>query len=804
MLSRRTFLIGGAGAAAAGTLAVGWALFRPDHRLESRTAPAGSSDTQIPLNGWVIIGTDNRVTVVMSKAEMGQGIHTGAAMLLAEELDADWTQVRVVQSPIDRIYINRENIVNGLPYRDDDPREHVEFIRDFARRTTRYFGSMVTGGSTSIQDLWMPMREAGASARAMLCTAAANLWGVPVEACVAKAGVVSHATSKRSATFGQLVPLARDLSQPYSPTLKTPAAYVLIGKSPKRIEGKAKLDGSLRFGIDIGPADLPRKTEGGQPVDLLYASVLMCPTLGGGPKSRDVSIKDVKGVHGCFVVDGYNGGTAGVAVIADNPFIAMRALCNLPVEWDHGEAAKLNTADIMQTLERAIDDTSRVTYYEAGDADAALKRGKVLQMRYTVPYLAHGALEPINCTALVDGGHATVWVSTQVPQAARKAVADALGIGVNDVTVHQAYLGGAFGRRLEVDYVAQAAVIAAQMKGRAVQTIWSRPQDMTHDFYRPACVAKFSGSLDAEGNLAAWHAVSASQSVTEQVLPRTYGVPEFLARHMPDGTMAEGGFDIPYECPNVSVAHTRVDLPIPVGYWRSVGHSHQAFFVESFIDEMAAAAGKDPIDFRLALLGKPEHRRHAAVLRALIDFAGWRQPRKWKDRSGTEFARGMAMHVSFDSIVAQVAEVRRETASEGSAGFRVTRVFCVVDCGLAIHPDMVVQQMESGIVFGLSAALQQAVTIRNGQVEQHYFSEVPLIDIETCPEIRTRVMTGTGNLPHGVGEAGTPPIAPAVANAVALLTSKRPYSLPLTAPPALPEAERTQEGDRWCQWCKSL
>ncbi|RZT36617.1 xanthine dehydrogenase family protein molybdopterin-binding subunit [Cupriavidus agavae] len=797
-LSRRTFLIGGAGAAAAGTLAVGWALFRPDRRLDSRTAPA-LPESQIALNGWVLVGTDNRVTIVMSKAEMGQGIHTGAAMLLAEELEADWAQVRVVQSPIDRIYINRENLVNGLPYRDDDPREHVEFVRDFARRTSRYFGSMVTGGSTSIEDLWLPMREAGASARMMLCTAAANLWGVPVDACVAKAGRVAHAPSGRQATFGQLVPLARDLPHPYAPPLKTPGQYTLVGTSPKRLEGKAKLDGSLRFGIDVLPADLPRQSPDSPPTALLYASVLMCPTLGGKAASREVSVQGLAGVHRGFAVDGYNGGTGGVAVIADNPFIAMRALCGLRVDWDHGPAAKLSSADIMQTLERAIEDSSRQTYYEAGDAGAALRRGRARHMRYEVPYLAHGALEPVNCTALVNGGRATVWVSTQVPQAARQAVADALGLGADDVTVHQAYLGGAFGRRLEVDYVAQAAVIAAQMPGKAVQTIWSRPQDMTHDFYRPACVAKFSGALDGDGNLVAWQADSASQSVTAQVLPRTYGVPAFAARLMPDGTMAEGSFDTPYECPNVTVRHTRVDLPIPVGYWRSVGHSHQAFFVESFIDEMATAAGKDPIAFRLALLKRPEHQRHAAVLRALAEFSGWRQPARWKER-GTEFARGMALHESFGSIVGQVAEVRRD----GRGGYRVTRVFCVVDCGLAIHPDMVVQQMESGIVFGLSAVLEQAVTIRNGQVDQHYFSEVPLIDMETCPEIRTRVMASSGPAPHGVGEAGTPPIAPAVANAVAALTGARPYRLPLRQPPALPEAERAWPGDRWCQWSSSL
>ncbi|WP_423193441.1 molybdopterin cofactor-binding domain-containing protein [Cupriavidus sp. H18C2] len=806
MLSRRAFLVGGAGAVGAGALVVGWLVLRPDDRLDARRPPR-VPEPAVPLNGWVAIGTDNAVTIVMCKAEMGQGIHTAAAMLLADELGADWRQVRVVQSPLDTLYINRENLGAGLPYRHDDKRLHAELARDLSRRVSRYFGSMVTGGSTSIRDLWLPMREAGASAREMLCTAAARQWSVPARECVAQAGTVRHVASERSATFGALVTAARDLAHPEHPRLKDAASFTLIGQRIRRIETAPKLDGSLRFGIDVVPAELARDVGATGPLDLRYASVLMCPTLGGKYKGREVKFARPAGVHDCFPVDGYNGGTGGVAVIADNPFIAMRALCDLrvaPDQWDHGPAAQWNSARVRETLVAALDEGSARKYYRAGDADAVIRQtaekgGKVLHMQYEVPYLAHGALEPINCTALVRDGRATVWVSTQVPQAARAAVAGALNLDADDVVIHERFLGGGFGRRLEVDYVAQAAAIAARAPGKAVQTIWSRPQDMAHDFYRPACVSRFSGVLDDKGNLVAWRAASASQSVSGQALARTYGLPRAIARVLPDATMAEGAFDQPYECANVEVSHRRVALPIPVGYWRSVGHSHQAFFVESFLDEMAAAAGKDPIQFRIGLLKSPAHHRHVAVLRRLAELSGWKRPVVWK-QGGQRLARGMALHESFGSIVGQVAEVR----SDPVHGWRVTRVFCVVDCGVAVNPDLVVQQMESGIVFGLSAAMQQAVTIRDGQVQQHYFSEVPLIDMETCPDIVTHVMASPAKVPYGVGEAGTPPIAPAVANAVAALTGQRVYTLPLRPPPALPAGEELWEGDRWCKWCKSL
>lgn len=774
MLTRRTFLLGGA---AAGALVVGWTLLRPEDRLDANLPPPAATD-DARLNGWVVIGTDNRVTIVMSKAEMGQGVHTGAAMLLADELDADWSQVRVEQSAVDPLYINHENLPRSLPYRPDDDGALAHISEYLARRSARLLGSMVTGGSTSIVDLWQPMREAGASARAMLCTAAARRWDVPVEQCQARSGRVFHASSGRSASFGALATEARDLSHPGHPTLKDPKAFTLIGKRLGRIEAASKLDGTARFGIDALPDNL------------LYASVLMCPTLGGTASKFDANkVMHKIGVQGFYPVDAYHGGTGGVAVIAENPFIAMRALCELPVDWDHGPAAGLDSDDVRAALVKALEsgDGGHV-FHRVGDAGAALKRGKVLEMRYEVPYLAHGALEPVNCTVQVDKRKAQVWVSTQVPMAARKVVAGVLGLDADDVEIHQQLLGGAFGRRLEVDFIAQAAAIARHAAPKPVQTIWTRPQDMMHDFYRPACMADYRGALDAEGRLVAWESTSASQSIAEQALPRTFGKPRFLTRLLTDATMAEGAFDQPYACPNMLVRHHRIELPVPVGYWRSVGHSHQAFFVECFLDEMAAAAGKDPFAFRLDLLRQPAHRRHVRVLETLRERAAWRGPAQWKDRNGVAFARGMAMHESFGSVVAQVAEVARD-----GDGFRVARVVCVVDCGRVINPNLVEQQMESGIVFGLSAALQQAITLRNGQVQQHYFSDYPLVDMQTCPAIETYVLDSDAP-PEGVGETATPPIAPAVANALFALTGQRHRKLPLQAAPAIPEGN-----DPWCQ-----
>ncbi len=752
-MKRRTFLLGTAGAA--GALMVGWSLLPPRQRLTTAQALAVRG-AQVALNGWVKVAADNSVTVVMSKSEMGQGIYTGLAMLLAEELDADWAQVRIEQSPVDKIYNNLASVVDGLPFHPDDDGAIKRVAGWLTAKTMREIGVMMTGGSSSIKDLWSPMREAGASARAMLIGAAAEQWKLPPGECRAEAGRVLHASGK-SASFGEMAALAAKQPLPGKVPLKDPARFKLIGQPLRRIETAAKLDGSALFGIDVLPPGM------------LYASVIMCPTLGGKAVRFDgAAAAKLPGVKKVIAVEGYNGGSGGVALIADTPFHAMRALQQVSVEWDHGAGAGISSEDVYRRLAQTLDRESGFGYYSHGDVDAALKTAaKTITAEYRAPYLAHAAMEPMNCTVQFKDGAATVWVSTQVPGMARSAAAKVLGIAPEKIDVQVQLLGGGFGRRLEVDFVSQAAAIAREAGGAPVQTLWSREQDMTHDFYRPACVSRFKAGFDAAGNLTAWHNTTAGQAIVPQVLKRAFGLPGAG----PDKTTAEGAFDQPYEWPNARIGHEIVDLPVPVGFWRSVGHSHQAFFKEGFIDEAAAAAGKDPVAFRAALLAR--HPRQLRVLRRVAELAGWGKALA-PGADGGKRARGVALHQSFGSVVAQVAEV----SVTPDKRIRVHRVVCVVDCGFPVNPNLIRQQMESGIVFGLSAALHEEIGIAKGQVQQSNYHDFPVLRMDECPVIETDIIPSREH-PEGVGEPGTPPIAPAVANALFALTGQRLRALPL-------------------------
>ena len=753
IMKRRTFVIGGAGAV--GALLVGWSVLPARQRLTT-DAPLPVEGTQTALNGWVKIAADNSVTIMMSKAEMGQGVHTGLAMLLAEELDADWSRVRVEDAPIDNIYNSVQNVIDDLPFRPDHDSITKRAVVWYTRKLTREAGTMMTGGSSSINDLWTPMREAGASARAMLIGAAAAQWHVAPGECVTQGGYVTH-PSGHKASFGELSSMAAQQPLPRKVALKDPANFTLIGKPLRRIEAASKINGSARFGIDVLPDGL------------LYASVVMCPTLGGTVASFDASAAQrMRGFVKALAFAPYAGGTGGVAVIADNPFRATNAVDAIKVTWQHGAAATLSSAEVERRLALALDDGDGHAYYRRGDINDALSgAARTITAEYHAPYLAHGAVEPLNCTVQVADGAATVWVSTQTPALARRHVAKVLHIDDDKVHVHAQLLGGAFGRRLETDYIAQAAAIAREAGGRPVQTLWSRAQDFTHDFYRPACVSRLKAGFDDNGKLVAWHSASASQAIVPEALARYYGAPRIPL----DKTTVEGAFDQPYEWPTARVAHKIVDLPVPVGFWRSVGHSHQAFFTESFTDEIAAATSQDPIAFRSALLA--QHPRHLAVLQRVAALSDWAHPLT-SAADGAPRARGVALHEAFGSVVAQVAEV--------SIGphrmIRVHRVVCVIDCGLPVNPNLIRQQMESGIVFGLSAALQDEITIVNGQVEQKNFVDFPVVRINDCPIIEVDIMPSQLH-PQGVGEPGVPPIAPAVANAVFALTGKRLRTLPL-------------------------
>jgi isoquinoline 1-oxidoreductase beta subunit len=753
MLKRRTFLLGGAGAV--GALLVGWSVLPPGQRLTA-SMPLPAQGTQVPLNGWVKIAADNSVTIMMCKAEMGQGIHTGLAMVLAEELDADWSQVRVEDSPIDKIYNSVQAIIDDLPFRPDDDSTVKRTTVWMTRKLVREAGTMMTGGSSSINDLWTPMREAGASARAMLISAAAAQWKVPAGECRAEGGQVLH-PSGHKASFGELSSMAAQQALPRKVALKDPADFKLIGKPLRRIEAASKINGTARFGIDVLPDGL------------LYASVEMCPTLGGSVAKFDATAAGkMPGFIKAFAVAPYSGGTGGVAVIADNPFRATNAVAAIDVSWHDGPAAKLSNADVDRRLAQALDDSDGHAYYHLGDVDAALSRAaRTVSAEYRAPYLAHGAVEPLNCTVQVADGAATVWVSTQMPGLARHHVAKVLDLDADKVDVQTLLIGGAFGRRLELDFIAQAAAIAREGGGRPVQTLWSRAQDFTHDFYRPACLSRLKAGFDNDGKLVAWQATSASQAIVPEALARYYGAPRLPI----DKTTCEGAFDQPYEWPAARVAHKIVELPVPVGFWRSVGHSHQAFFTEGFTDELAVATGKDPIAFRAALL--EQHPRHLAVLKRVAALSDWERPLT-RAADGAPRARGVALHEAFGSVVAQVAEVSIGPGKK----IRVHRVVCVIDCGMPVNPNLIRQQMESAVVFGLSTALQDEITLVNGQVQQKNFTDFPVVRIDDCPVIDTDIMPSQMH-PQGVGEAGVPPVAPAVANAVFKLTGQRLRSLPL-------------------------
>jgi isoquinoline 1-oxidoreductase beta subunit len=717
---------------------------------------------QIALNGWVKLGTDGTATAVMAKSEMGQGIHTALMMLVAEELDCAWNQMRFENSMVDPLYGNVVGLAEGLPIRPDNDGATASSLRWVMTALMRQLGFMMTGGSSSVRDLWLPMREAAAVTRATLLEAVARYWLVPIEALNTHEGVITGADG-RTMRYGDAVALLESDPTPASHyALKQPAQFKVIGCAMPRIDTGVKIDGSAKFGIDV---IRPRQ---------LYAAVRMSPARGGSVATFDANPAITSpGVIDVVKFDPTHGGSGGIAVVAAHYWQARSALASMKPEFDAGPMATTSSAAIIESLSVKLETDDGFTFWKTGDVDHSLKlAGRTLRAEYRAPYLAHATLEPMNCTVEYRGDRATVWAATQVPSFARKAAAKILDLPEDRVDIQVTYLGGGFGRRLEVDFVAQAAAIAKKFPRRPVQVIWDREQDTRHDFYRPACVARFAAALTDTGHIAAWRNVSAGQAIVPGYLARNAGMPSLG----PDKTTAEGAFDQAYEFPIARVGHVTVDLPVPVGFWRSVGHSHQAFFQESFLDECAHAAKADPLQYRLAHLA--QHPRHRAVLELAASKAGWNAPLD-KSADGAQKARGIALHESFGSIVAQVAEV----SLAKNRGIRVHRLVCAIDCGLAINPSLIAQQMEGAVIFGLTAALYGRIDIDQGAIQQGNFHEYPLIRLNECPAVETHIVP-TGAAPQGVGEPGVPPIAPAVANAIFQLTAQRLRTLPLTLNPA--------------------
>jgi isoquinoline 1-oxidoreductase beta subunit len=702
-LSRRRFLelTGAAG----GGLLLGFHL-----PVVGRVAQA-ATPAEIPVNAWLRIAPDDTVTLLVAHSEMGQGTYTSLPMLIAEELEVDWRKVRAEMAPANPIYKNR------------------------------MFGSQGTGGSTSIRESFEPLRKIGAQAREMLRQAAAERWGVPVGACVAREGKIAHPPSGRTLTYGAVAEAAAKQSPPAEVALKAPKDWTLVGKPTPRLDTPSKVDGSAMFGIDVR---LP---------GMLIGTVAACPVFGGKLKSvNEAAAKAIPGVHSIVKLDN------AAIVLADGYWSAHKGLGALAPQWDAGPHASLSSEQMSEAFKISLDAEGAVAR-ATGDAQAALKgAARRVEALYQVPYLAHATMEPMNATVRHGPLGAEAWVPTQAQTRAQSAVAQVFRLRPEQVQVHTTFLGGGFGRRSETDFVVYAAE-AAKASGRPVKLVWSREEDVQHDFYRPAALARLRAGLDAQGRPTAFEAKLVLQSIRARLFPGS------IANGI-DRSAVEGIVDMNYGFPHARVEYVMAKQGAPVGFWRSVGHSHNAFFLESFIDEVAHATKHDPIAFRrLLLVDAPRHR---AVLDKAAAAGGWGTP------TAPGRFRGVALHESFGSIVAQVAEI----SIEAGKMLRVHKVACAVDCGTAVNPSTLTAQIESAIVYGLTAALYGEITLAGGRVSQANFDSYPMLKLAQMPAVEVHVIESGARI-GGMGEPGTPPIAPAVTNAIFAATGKRIRQLPL-------------------------
>ncbi len=703
---RRQFLK--ASAAIGGGLLIGFVM------PSSREAMASETKEVFSPNAWIRIAKDDTVTLIIAKVEMGQGVYTSLPMLLAEELEVDLNKIRIEDAPPGKEYI--------------DP------ILQF----------QATGGSSSVRSSWKPLSEAGAAARIMLIAAAAESWKVNPADCHAENGMIFHNASKRSLSYGQLAEAAAKQPVPTKLVLKDAKQYKYIGKSIPRRDSPAKVNGTAVYGIDV---KLP---------GLLTAMFVPCPVFGGKVKSVDDSeAKAVNGVKHVFQVEN------GVAVVAEGFWAAKQGREALKIQWDEGALAQLDSAAIERQFEQATTQTGNIARKD-GDAVAALgKAAKTVEAVYHAPYAPHCTMEPMNCTVDLRADHCDIWVGTQVPAMAQDAIAKVTGLPNEKIKVHITYLGGGFGRRLEVDFITQAAAIAKHV-GVPVKLVWLREDDMRHDIYRPASYTKLRAGLDAEGHPTVWEQHIACPSIFKRYMPQILGEDGKKV----DPSSVEAAADHPYAIPNVQVDYHVSDPGVPIGFWRSVGNSQNGFFTESFIDELAHAAGQDPLKYRLQLLEKQP--RYVRVLELAAKKAGWGEPLP----KGT--GRGIAAVFSFASYAAEVAEV--EVSSNGE--INVKRVVCAIDCGSVVNPDTIKAQVEGAVIFGLTAALKGPITVKNGQVEQSNFHDYPLLRLVETPKIEVYIVD-SHDAPGGVGEPGVPPLAPAVANAIFAATGKRIRRMPL-------------------------
>ncbi|HYX68819.1 MAG TPA: xanthine dehydrogenase family protein molybdopterin-binding subunit [Terriglobales bacterium] len=683
----------------AGTTGLILALYLPQ-KLQAAADEAASFQP----NAWLNVTPDDKVKIWVAKSEMGQGCRTGLPMIVAEELDADWKTVEVVPAIL-------------------DPR----------------YGNQGTGGSRSVRSGFKQLREAGAAGRAMLIAAAAEKWGVSADTCHASNGEVVHRPSGRRLRYGALASLAAKQALPKQLTLKDPKDFRIIGKSMPRTDVPDKTDGKAEFGIDV-------RVPG-----MLYGSIAKCPVFGGKVASFDAAkTKAMRGVKGVYQVP------SGVAVVADSSWRALEGRNALNITWDEGPNAKVSSAGLRKQYAELAQNPGIVQVHAGEPAQALDGAAKKVEAVYEVPFLAHATMEPMNCTADVRADSAEIWSPTQAPSWVQEYAMKATGLPASKIKVNITLLGSGFGRRAMPDF-SHDAIDVSKSAGAPVKVLWTREDDMHHDFYRPLSYHKLSGGLDAQGNPVVWtHRVVAASISAYNFGPLKDGKDQSLAE----------GTEIPYAIPNVLVDyHVAPDNIVPVGWWRSVYNTQTAYANECFMDELAAAAGRDPVDFRLKLL--PEHSSHRSVLQLAAEKAGWGKP-----LAGGR-TRGAAVHNSFGSTVAEIAEVSVEKNE-----VKVHRVVCAVDCGIAINPDSIEAQVQGAIVLGLGAALKGEITVENGRVQQDNFNDYPVLMADEMPEVEVYILPST-EPPQGIGEPGTPPITPAVCNAIFAATKKPVRQLPI-------------------------
>jgi len=726
--SRRRFLQSSASAAAGFTLG----FYLPGKVFAQMAGPGQGGARAVPAGVWqpnafVRVAGDNTVTVLVKHLEMGQGTFTGLPTVVADEMDAAWTQIRVEGAPADAELYN--NLLMG-PIQG-------------------------TGGSTAMANSFEQLRKAGAAARMMLVSAAAKRWNVSAETISVKQGVLTHASGKK-ATFGELAADAATQPVPTAVKLKDPKDFVYIGKRVPRTDSRAKSNGTAKFTQDV---QLP---------GMLVAVVAHPPRFGGKVAGFDPEeAKKIPGVR--YVVEL----PTGVAVVATSTWTAKKARDALKIEWDDSAAFKGSSTDIMTDYKARAATPGSVARNDGDAVKAMGEAARTFTAAYEFPFLAHAPMEPMNCVVQLGSDSCEVWNGEQFHTVDQGAIAEVVGLKPEQVKINQLFAGGSFGRRANPasDFVREAAMIARQIKGAsvaspAVKLVWTREDDMQAGYYRPMYFHAIKAGLDASGNIVAWQHRIVGQSILA-------GTPfeSFMVKNGVDVTSVEGASTLPYAIPNLQVDLHSPKVGVPVLWWRSVGSTHTAYSTETFIDELAVAAGKDPVAFRKSLLGG--HPRHLGVLELAAAKAGWGTPLT-PGKTGEKRARGVAVHESFNTFVAQVAEVT--VKADGS--FSVDRVVCAVDCGIAVNPDIIRAQMEGGIGFGLSAALHGEITLKDGLVEQSNFHQYPPLRINEMPTVEVHIVPSTEN-PTGVGEPGTPVIAPAVANAIAAATGKRLRIMPL-------------------------